>query len=397
MADGFGRPKRYGCVMAEPEEPDRAQRDQLLGVLADLIDRGGAERFLAAPVVPGTKMFPEPWAPTESGVALLLRRLGMHAQLGRRIVIEDRRAGAPPTERKPATRVELVAVSKIEAMFALGFIGTDDVVGTLAHEIGVAHAVMNRPDKAGPYRSQEAEVLEADSGDGARGSVATVYLGLGVLAANAAYQYYSWSGRFNGAYNPLEYQIVRATHVPMSSLAYLLAVQAIVCGQTSSPTGLEPPQRDEVVAWIRVLRDQRGELCERLGLASDARTIERATVTQFGDAALVVEPETVTRKTAFRWRTHRGGVGIVAGAVFGVGVAMLIASRGASPWLVLGSAGGGHVVGRRVRVPRCSACASVVPSGATRCASCGAVLRGEIASLSERLEAEERLESDVAD
>jgi len=87
----------------------------------------------------------------------------------------------------------------------------------------------------------------------------------------------------------------------------------------------------------------------------------------------------------------------VAGAVFGVGVAMLIASRGASPWLVLGSAGGGHVVGRRVRVPRCSACASVVPSAATRCESCGAVLRGDIASLSERLEAEERLEADVAD
>jgi len=383
--------------MAEPTAPDRAERDHLLGVLAELIERGGAERFMATPVVPGTKMFPEPWAATESGISLLLRRLAMHAALGRSIAIEDRRAGAPPTERKPATRVELVAVSKTEAMFALGFIGTDDVVGTLAHEIGVAHAVMNRPDKAGPYRTQEADILEADSSDGALGSIATVYLGLGVLAANAAYQYYSWSGRFNGAYNPLEYQVVRATHVPMSSLAYLLAVQAIVRGADGPPAGLEPPQRDEVVAWLRELRTQGSELRERLGIARGTTASERTPATHFADATLIEEPETATRKTAFRWRTHRGGVGIVAGAVFGVGVAMLIASHGASPWLVLGSAGGGHVVGRRVRVPRCSACASVVPPGATRCESCGAVLLGDIASLSERLEAEERLESDVAD
>lgn len=383
--------------MAEPTAPDRAERDHLLGVLAELIERGGAERFMATPVVPGTKMFPEPWAATESGVSLLLRRLAMHAALGRSIAIEDRRAGAPPTERKPATRVELVAVSKTEAMFALGFIGTDDVVGTLAHEIGVAHAVMNRPDKAGPYRTQEADILEADSSDGALGSIATVYLGLGVLAANAAYQYYSWSGRFNGAYNPLEYQVVRATHVPMSSLAYLLAVQTIVRGADGPPAGLEPPQRDEVVAWLRELRTQGSELRERLGIARGTTASERTPATHFADATLIEEPETATRKTAFRWRTHRGGVGIVAGAVFGVGVAMLIASHGASPWLVLGSAGGGHVVGRRVRVPRCSACASVVPPGATRCESCGAVLLGDIASLSERLEAEERLESDVAD
>ncbi len=383
--------------MAEPAAPERGERDQLLATLADLIDRGGAERFLKPPVVPGTTMFPEPWAPTESGVSLLLRRLATHAKLERRIVIEDRRAGAPPTERKPATRVELVTVTKTDATFALGFIGSDDVVGTLAHEIGVAHAVLHRSDTSEPYRSQAPAVLEVESRDGARGSIASVYLGLGILAANAAYQYYSWSGRFNGAYNPLEYQIVRATHVPMASLAYLLAVQAVVRGGDSPPAGLEPPQRDETLAWIKVLRDQRQDLRERLGLAPGVQGTERSVVTRFGDAVLIEEPEAVTGKVAFRWRTHRGGVGIVAGAVFGVGVALLIASRGASPWLVLGSAGGGHVVGRRVRVPRCSACASVVPPGATHCASCGAILRGDIASLSERLEAEERLESEVAD
>jgi hypothetical protein len=89
-------------------------------------------------------------------------------------------------------------------------------------------------------------------------------------------------------------------------------------------------------------------------------------------------------------------VGVIAGTVFGVGFA-LIASRGMMPWLVLGGATGGHVVGRRVRVPRCSACASVVRADATMCPRCGAVLRGDIARLADRLEAEERLEAERPD
>ena len=381
--------------MASPVEPDLATRERLLGVIAELIARGGAERFLMAPVAPGPQMFPEPWAPTKMGVTLLLRRLAAHAGLDRAIAIEDRRAGAPPTERKPGTRVELVAVTKQEARFALGFVGTDDVVGTLAHEIGVAHGVLNRGEREGPYRSQDAEVLEPESGDPERGSIATVYLGLGVVAANAAYQYYSWAGRFNGAYEPLEYQVLRATHVAMSSLTYLLAVQAIVRaqpGKAVAPAGLEPPQRDEVAAWLKELRGERDELRARLGIAASADATSRPAVVVFEDAELDDEDELVARKNAFRWRTHRGGVGLIAGTVFGVSVAMLIASRGMAPWLAFGGATGGHIVGRRVRVPRCSACATVVPQDATRCSHCGAALRGDIASLSERLEAEERLD-----
>lgn len=382
--------------MGAPAEPDAATRDRLLGVIAELIARGGAERFLLAPVAPGPQMFPEPWAPTKTGVTLLLRRLAAHAGLDRTIAIDDRRAGAPPTERKPGSRLELVAVTKQEARFALGFVGTDDVVGTFAHEIGVAHSVLNRGEREGPYRSQETEVLEPETGDPERGSIATVYLGLGVVAANAAYQYYSWAGRFNGAYEPLEFQVMRATHVPLSSLAYLLAVQAVVRaapGKAAPPAGLEPPQRDEVAAWVKELRGDRDELRARLGIAADADAPARATPALFDGAELDdSEQDPVARKNAFRWRTNRGGVGLIAGTVFGVSVAMLIASRGMAPWFAFGGATGGHIVGRRVRVPRCSACATVVPQDATRCAHCGAALRGEIASLSERLEAEEHLD-----
>jgi hypothetical protein len=67
------------------------------------------------------------------------------------------------------------------------------------------------------------------------------------------------------------------------------------------------------------------------------------------------------------------------------------------PWLVFGGAASGHLVGRRVRVPRCSACATIVAPDATTCRACHAALRGDISSLSERLEAEERLTGEDSD
>src|SRR5262249_35905166 len=162
-----------------------------------------------------------------------------------------------------------------EASFVVNFIGSDDVVGTLAHEVGVVHAVLARGDGASPYRAAEVPMLERAGADDRerevdpdrdleRGSIAAVYLGLGVMAANAAYQQSSQAGRFNGAYVPLEYEVIRAGYLPMSSLAYLLAVQATVRGDRDVPDGLSGPQRDEVGAWIDALRPDAQALRERL-------------------------------------------------------------------------------------------------------------------------------------
>jgi hypothetical protein len=236
--------------------------------------------------------------------------------------------------------------------------------------------------------------IDADR-DCERGSIATVYLGLGVLATNAAYQQYSSNGRFNGGYVPLEYDVLRAGAVPMSALAYLLAVQTIVRGETDAPKGLAPPQRDEVGEWLKTLEGQRTALCERLGIAPGATSSARPEVTSIEDELPPLE-EPPPRPTAFRWQTHRGGVGFVSGAVMGLGIAFAV-SRGMMPFTVLGGATAGHVIGRRVRAPRCSACATLVPEGATTCPRCGAALRGDIATLGERLEAEERLEEDNRD
>lgn len=380
--------------MPEPSQPDRETREQLLGVLAELVAKGGAGPLLIAPVEPGAAAFPDPWAPTSAGVQLLLRRLLWHAGIERDVELDDdRMAKAPPTERKPATRVELTEVSKDKARFTLYFVGGDDIVGTLAHEIGTLYAALHRSERADPYRTAEPPSITIDPDrDLERGSIATVYLGLGVVAANAAFQQYSSSGRFNGGYVPLEYDVLRAGALPMSALAYLLAVQAIVRGDAEPPKGLAPPQRDEVAGWMRALDGQRTTLRERLGIAATERASARPAVAPLDDELPPFE-EPAPKPTAFRWHTHRGGVGFVAGTVMGMGFAFVV-SRGLMPITMLGGATAGHVIGRRVRAPRCSACATVLADDAASCAKCGAVLRGDIASLADRLEAEERLEDD---
>lgn len=377
----------------EPASPPPARRAQLRSVLAELVAQAGAERFLAAPVVPDLAWFPEAVRRTRGGVVALLRRLAWHAGEDRTIEIVDERLGAPPTERRPATRVVLTTVRPRELTVRLEYVGEDDVLGTLAHEIGVAFAVAHRPSVEGPYRHTESPVLEVDpERDLERGSIATVYLGLGTLATNAAFQQYSGDGRFNGGYLPLEYDVLRAGYLPMSELAYLLAVQAAVRG-APVPRGLAGPQVDEVNAWLPSQRAQAAALRAELGLPpASARDGVREDpprplreVTPLADVDLDDDGAAPAR-TAFRWRTHRGGVGLLAGALLGVGIATAMAVQAAAPWIVIGVAGSGHVLGRRVRVPRCSACATVVRVDATVCPHCGALLRGEIDRLEDRLE-----------
>jgi hypothetical protein len=385
-------------VAEQPEVPDLERRAYLLGVLAELVARGGPAALLAPPVVPGPAAFPEPWQPTRGGVTALLRRLAWHAGQHRALVVIDEPRGALATERKPETHLELTEIreKEKEIVVTLSFIGEDDVVGTLAHEIGVAHALVSGLDTTAPYRVAESPVLAVDSDrDLERGSIATIYLGLGVLAANAAYQQYSRAGKLGGDYMPLEYDVLRAGYVPMSDLAYLLAVQAVIRGETSPPRGLSPPQRDEVSAWLAVLRDRKAELRDRLGVALDVQGVAaRPHAVPFDDVE-VGEAAPVGRR-AFRWHMHRGLFGSAIGLAIAIGATIAISTAAPmfEPMVVclIGGSVAGHLIGRRVRIARCSACVTMVPLRAERCSKCGATFHGDITSLSQRLEAEERLD-----
>jgi formate dehydrogenase maturation protein FdhE len=61
--------------------------------------------------------------------------------------------------------------------------------------------------------------------------------------------------------------------------------------------------------------------------------------------------------------------------------------RAAAAWLAWHAG-----LDRAIRVPRCSVCATVFEGLAQRCTACGAVMRGDIAQLSDRLAAEDQLQ-----
>jgi hypothetical protein len=383
-------------VAEQPAEPDPERQQHLLGVLGELIAQGGPDALLAPPVVPGKEAFPEPWEPSASGATTLLRRLVQHAGMTQGIAVVDEQRAALVTERKPETHLEVIAIRNDEIAVRLLFIAEDDVAGTCAHEIGVAYAAVTRSSGEGPYRAAERRELEIDGErDLERGSIATVYLGLGVLAANAAYQEYSRPGVTTGAWNPLEYDVVRAGYVAMSDLVYLLAVQAVVRGETEPPRGLKPVQRDEVTAWLEALRDRARELRGALAVPADARPIpERPAVAPLAPARVAAVAEPAPARRAFRWQSNRGFLGFaLGGAALGIGGPVLFGAMGAAALgcFVVGAVVG-HLLGRGVRVARCSACAT---GGDVRAASwrqCGAGFRGDISSLAQRLEAEERLD-----
>ncbi|MDQ3334265.1 MAG: hypothetical protein M4D80_03825 [Myxococcota bacterium] len=381
--------------MNTPSEPDDARRERLLSITAEFVARGGAASLMLPPVKPGGAAFPEPWKPTRGGVEALLRRLAWHAGgLGERsVTIKDQRLGAPPTEHKPQTRVDLVEVRPKELAFAVGYIGEDDIVGTLAHEVGVAFAALHRPDEADPYRTQEQPVIPIDQDrDLERGSIATVYLGLGVLAANAAFQQYS-SRVAVDAYQPTVYEVHRAGYVKMSDLAFLLAVQVLVRGERTAPPGLGAPQRDEVNAWLEALAGRASELRTQLGVSGAEDKAERPKPVRFVDVDMS-EDVAAVKRNGFRWETHRGGVGMIAGLALGLGIAIAAAPSQVAFWSIsIGGVGVGSVLGRRIQAVRCSNCATVIGANAQSCRKCGSAMRGNIKRLSDRLEAEERLET----
>lgn len=385
----------------------------MLSVLGEYVARGGPGSLLSSPVEPGEDAFPDPWDASRRGVTLLLRRLAWHVGQSRSIVVRDEGLGARPTQRKPETHVELTAIRERGAPVSdaamkqdeggtleltAWFVGEDDVAGTLAHELGVAHAVLARAEQGNPYRAAEPPVLEVDADRNLeRGSVATVYLGLGVLAANAAYQQYSGAGRFNGGYAPLEYEVLRAGYAPMSELAYLLAVQATVRGTEKAPEGLSPPQRDEVTVWIEALRGRGEELRDRLGIAAGARGKERPEPEPFEESEGGEDSEDSEerrQKIGFRWQTTRTGEGFLAGFVAGIPLGWLagsIVATAAVPGVVIASTIVGLWLGRATRIARCSTCATVIARNASECPKCTSTMYGDITQRELRLEAEERV------
>jgi hypothetical protein len=377
-----------------PPAPRRAELEALLDDLAELIAVGGWERVARPPVQPGERSFPDPWQPTPAGVDLLVQRLRWHAGVDVAITVDDRREQAGPRPRRAVTEAEIVAAGDDAATLALYAIGDDDVVGTLAHEVGLAWVLAGRRRTSAPFR--EGAATEPTDEDRARGSLAAVYLGLGVIATAAAYQQFTGGTyQVHLGFAPIEYDVIQAGHLPLAAMAFLLAVQAEVRGERAV-AGLKGPADDEVRAWRRALLGQGPALRERLGIPAPMtwpaldRPLPPAPEAALPEARV---PRRAEGKRVFRVRGRRSGLGFLAGSVGGAVVTVALGAAGAeAAALLAGGMATGAAVGRRIRVARCSECIERVAIAAAECPRCGGDFVGDIDHRDERLAAEEATE-----
>jgi hypothetical protein len=394
-----------------------AQRE-MLSDLAMLIERGGSWRFLHGPVAAADQAhYPDPWDETRAGVARVIARTLWHAHAPFDATLEDvRRPGAQRSGLLRNTLLQLARIDDRGVRFALQHIGNDDVAGIAAHEVGRAFVGWLARD-GHPFRAIPDDGLPAP----AIGSLATVYLGLGVVAINAAFHSRA-GGELDGNMAYYSATIDRAGGVDVDDLAFLLAVQAKVRDDVlPALDSLRPTQAAAVAMWRGVLEGHEDELRQRLGLdvAPDPSALDRppaprpvAIAAEFDEAVLAKRNhgQRVFRfaKARVRWHALLGmllgllggllglarGLAAAGGPVFGTGVAMAIVFVA----IVFGAGAGGWAIGRAFggtrQVYRCAACESFLAATASVCPVCGGTVVGDIAAPRDRLDAEERLEAE---
>jgi hypothetical protein len=385
--------------MAERRWPPSSHYETLLRELAHLIAVGGAWRFLHGPIVAANETsFPEPWDGTRAALARVIGRTLWHAHLDVAAELEDARTPRMPDQAElRATRVELVHAKEPGLGFAVTSIGNDDVAGIVAHEVGRAF-VAGLAHGDHPFRMTERGLPDA-----ATGSLATIYLGLGVLAANAAHHDRT-AGNIRGRTAHHEHQIAHAGGLDWEHLTFLLAVQATVRDDViPALASLRPSQAQDVAAWRDVLDDHEAELVAALelpdGEAADSTPTRPASPREVAVRGAYAEGDLVrgnlgrpvfrvpeTRAVAF------GFLGVVAGlttavvGAFALGPGLyLVAPAVAGPVL-------GWWHGRGRRLYRCATCMAFITGDATECRSCGGKVAGEIRNRLERLDREEELE-----
>ena len=374
-------------------------QQKLVAELAQLIAAGGAWRFLRGPVVAASSRdYPDRWEPNRAGVARIIARTLWHAHIGATATLEDLR-GPKWADRKRLQRtyLELVSATPGKLAFAVSAIGNDNVAGTVAHEVG--RAFVTQVGSGQPFRTAP----ESELPDPQIGSIATVYLGLGVVALNSA-RYRRAYGEIvgNSAYH--EHEVVVTGGLDPEDLAMLLAIQATVRDDVlTALETLEKPVAELVAPWRDVLDDHEDELRELLGLRECDEAALAAETPPHRDPV----PREVTIDAAvaegdlnrpnvgrpvFRYPETRSITGSLVGVVAGLGLGIATMSP---PLMGIGSGigvVGGFMVGRRMRYFRCASCGNFVTPATTECRMCGGNLVGEIKDPRMRLDAEEAYE-----
>lgn len=410
-----------------PEHPSQNDRDWLTTQLAEFIARAGWERFALAPLIRASaSYFPDRYVHGPAGVRTVARRLLRHAgvsDVGVHVVDVREAESERPERLIPRTDIQFVALADNVLELDLVELGAaEDVVPILAHCVARAYRVHRDLDvapSAGPYRRAEQRTPPEDEGlETQLGTVAAVYLGFGILAANGAERYRA-AGKQTGYWATTEWVHDSVGGLDASAVSYLLALQLVVrdvddASAASVVSELAPNQASDVREWMAVLRPDAAALRSTLGMATPPRDWPaewKPVLEPLGDDADddagIERPETLrARDTAkrnagrpvFRVRRDRSPLAGTIGALVAIPLAVGLASIDvpdfvlAVPFLVCIAVG--VRLGRAMRNDFCSdpRCEGALKVGDAECPRCGGRVAGEIGSQSERLAAEEALE-----
>ncbi|HWB74995.1 MAG TPA: hypothetical protein VG755_08560, partial [Nannocystaceae bacterium] len=374
---------------------DGDEREHLLAALAELIAARGWQHFVLAPIVlPTERFFPDRWTPDEDGVGLLAMRLLRYAGLGE-LGVQLQLFAEHDAARASGGLVQ----SERHAGAAAWFAGIDDGVcrfGTnidkLGDALGVTAALAHESAHA-VRRYHALEVADVQTEEQLT-DLTAVYLGFGVLLANAAARHRSW----NVAGDPF------VSARSFESLGYLSPQAqcfAIAC-QTTARGGrdaaVERALATNQAGWYRAastwLEREGGDLLARLGIPP------RSTwPAPFALAGLLqpieLEPDdaplpsiaTSPTRTAARVPTSRGLGLAVVGGVGGLvaGIAAVAEPWGVAAGLLLGAIAGAWS-GRRLPAWHCSSCDMRVRRRDEQCPGCGSRFVRELARRDDRLD-----------
>jgi hypothetical protein len=388
--------------------PPPAERESLLGALADLVAQAGADTLLTAPLVTAdARCFPEPWSPTGGGAWLLARRLLVYAGLGElslrldvgayaeHIRAHDHRGHLHDGGHQGAA-AWFAGIEDGECWFgvdAAGLETPDVLVAALAHE--VAHAYREAHGLVVADRDEEERLTD----------LTTIYLGFGVLTTNASYRYRAVATGDLGSWSAHSH----LGYLSPQAMSFLLAAHTKLRGeargdQRAVARALETNQAAFFHAAWREL--SRPALLARLSLPADipaVRVLPAVVIEEPPGHGVEAPGESDVGsndgRPVFRHEvTMRGALG-AAGLVVG-GLALLVLHlRGATAvGLALLAVGVvvGPLVGGRRRWDQCASCSATIPAAATRCPGCRGHVVGRIDHPGQRLDAEEQLTDELA-
>lgn len=394
--------------------PSIDQRQRLTDGLANLIARGGSGPFLTnAIVLPTPEFFPDPIPRTVGELRHLIGTLMAYAGLPDlgieihlydsshpyRVVDDEGREWAPPHEGAAAY---FAGIKDGACQFGLDLRTLGDaerVLGILAHE--VAHAYRERHRLYVKTRRTEEELTD----------LTTVYLGFGVLTANASYTSKS-SGSVAGGWVTHRVEVARAGYLSPEDMAFLLALQITARGLRRAEVGrlvdeLAPAQQSMFREARRVLLPDAADLSLRLGQSSGEARLPVLTSASVLASRRALEPSELderelaaamedeasaeaakgerAERPTYRIRAYGRVHGVVVGSIVGFAACVVFDIHIVA---MLAAAIVGSLVALRLPIYRCTDpdCQAGVGADQPRCPGCGRPVARTITNERDRLD-----------